>query len=57
MDSGSSLNGNVAKEIPEYLPHCVESEASRRGDSAKCANGTGLKHAGQVEVPVEAGGQ
>ena len=58
MDSGSSLNGiNVAKEIPEYLPHCVESEASRRGDSAKCANGTGLKHEGKVKVHVEAGGQ
>ena len=36
---------------------CVESEASRRGDSAKCANGTGLKREGQVKLHVEAGGQ
>ena len=47
----------VTKDIPEYLPHRVESEASGRGDSAKCASGTGRKHEGKVKVRVEAGGR
>ena len=44
MDFGSSLNGiSVAKEIPEY-PHIASSRGFQTWRSAKCANGTGLKH-------------
>ena len=57
-DSGSNLNGiDVAKVVPEYLPHRVNSEANKRGGDATCASGTVLEPEGQVKVQVEAGGQ